>query len=91
MEKKALHVKKDKDSWKIKCLRCQEMGHHQKDCQNTPICYKCKEEGHMATECLDFHTKAGVLKMYEFALADQGFYSIKIPEEGVINRASCII
>jgi hypothetical protein len=90
-EKKALLIKKDEDHRKIKCFRCQEMGHHQKDYQNTPICYKCKEEGCMAVECLDFHTKAGELKMHGFALADLEFYSIKMPEEGEISRASCII
>jgi hypothetical protein len=33
----------------------------------------------MAVECVDFHSKAGELKMYGFALPDQGFYSIEIP------------
>jgi hypothetical protein len=54
------------------------MGHHQKDCGNTPICYKCKEEGHMAGECANLHAKSGELKMYGFAIQDQGIYSIKI-------------
>jgi hypothetical protein len=73
--------KKDEDPKSIKCFRCQEMEHHQKDCLNLPFCYKCKEEGHMAAECLDFHAKSRDLKMFGFAIADQGFYSINIPGE----------
>jgi hypothetical protein len=81
----------DEDPKKIKCFRCQEMGHHQKDCSNPPICYKCKEEGHLAAECLDFHAKSRELKMFGFAIVDQGFYSINIPGEEEYSKASCII
>jgi hypothetical protein len=45
-----VNEKPDEDPRKIKCFRCQEYGHHQKDCENLLICYKCKEEGHMAGE-----------------------------------------
>jgi hypothetical protein len=89
-DKKAVDDKGEEDMKKFKCFRCQEFGHHQKDCVNTPICYKCKEEEHMAVECVDFHSKAGELKMYGFALPDQGFYSIKIPG-GEVQKASSII
>jgi hypothetical protein len=90
-EKKGMMEKKEEDPKKIKCFRCQELGHHQKDCTNIPICYKCKEEGHMTTECSDFHSKSGELKVFEFAIPEQGFYSIKNPREGDSQRASCII
>jgi hypothetical protein len=59
-----VNEKPDEDRRKIKCFWCQEYGHHQKDCENSPICYKCKEEGHMAAECNDFHSKGGDLKMF---------------------------
>lgn len=72
----------DEEPKKIKCFRCQEFVHHQKYCENAPICYKCKEEGHMAAECANFHSKVGELKMYGFAVQGQGFYSIKIHGEG---------
>jgi hypothetical protein len=84
-------MEKKEDPKKIKCFRCQELGHHQKDYTNIPICYKCKEEGHMATEYSDFHSKSGELKVFGFAIPEQGFYSIKIPGEGDSKRASCII
>jgi hypothetical protein len=90
-EKKVILKEKEEDLKKIKCFRCQELGHHQKDCANIPICYKCKEEGHMAAECRDFHSKSGELKMFVFAIPEQGFYSIKILGEGVNQKASCII
>jgi hypothetical protein len=45
----------------------------------------------MAAECSDFHSKSGELKMFGFAIPEQGFYSIKIPGEGDNQRASCII
>jgi hypothetical protein len=90
-EKKGMMEKKEEDPRKIKCFQCQELGHHQKDCTNIPICYKCKEEGHMVAECSDFHSKSGELKMFGFAIPEQGFYSFKIPGEGDNQRASCII
>jgi hypothetical protein len=83
--------KKEEDPKKIKCFRCQGMGHHQSDCVNLPVCYKCKEEGHMAAECVDFHDKTRDLKMYGFTIADQGFYCINIPGEGVCSKAVSII
>lgn len=58
----------------VKCFRCQEVGHHQKNCTNDPICYKCKKAGHMAAEC-----GQGKLKMMGFAIPEQGFYCINIP------------
>jgi hypothetical protein len=75
----------------LKCFRCQGSGHHQKDCTNAPIYYKCKEEGHMAAECADLHAKASDLKIFGSAIPDQGFYSIKIPDEGSAQKASCIV
>jgi hypothetical protein len=56
-EKKVMLEEKEEDQKRIKCFRCQELGHHQKDCANVPICYKCKEEGHMAAECRDFQNQ----------------------------------
>jgi hypothetical protein len=67
-DKKVTNEKREDDYRKIKCFRCQEVGHHQKDYMNSPICYKCKEEGHMATECVNFHAKTGDLRMYGFAI-----------------------
>jgi hypothetical protein len=90
-EKKDGNEKPDEDPRKIKCFRCQEYGHHQKDCENSSICYKCKEEGHMAAECNDFHSKGGDLKKFGFAIPEQGFYNIKIPGEGASAKASSII
>jgi hypothetical protein len=71
----------------MKCFRCQESGHHQKDCTNIPICYKCKGEGHMAAKCANVRE----MKMYEFAIPDQGFYNIKVPVEGDTHKAASII
>jgi hypothetical protein len=82
--------KKEDDPRKLKCFRCQETGHHQRDCSNAPICYKCKEEGHMAVECASLLEKISELKMFGFAIPEQGFYSIKILEEGSIQKATCI-
>jgi hypothetical protein len=90
-EKRAVPKKRDDDGRKIKCFHCQESGHHQKDCENNPIYYKCKEERHMAAECVEFHAKSGELKMYGFAIPDQGFYCIKIAEEDGPFWAACII
>jgi hypothetical protein len=67
-DKKVVGDKGEEDTKKRKCFRCQEVGHHQKDCVNTHIYYKCKEESHMAAKCADFHSKAGELKMYGFAI-----------------------
>jgi hypothetical protein len=90
-EKRVVSEKREDEGRKIKCFLCQESRHHQKDCENKPICYKCKEEGHMVAECAEFHAKSGELKMYGFAIPDQGFYCIKIPEEEGHFWASCII
>jgi hypothetical protein len=96
--REGLNLTKDKmavgnidEAKKLKYFRCQEVGHHQKDCINTPIFYKCKKEGHMAAECVGFHSKAGELKMFGFAILDQGFYNIMIPGAGEVVKASCII
>jgi hypothetical protein len=89
-DKKVLD-RRDEDPRKLKCFRCQGSVHYQKDCTNAPICYKCKEEGHMVAECADFHAKASDLKMFGFVIPDQGFYSIKIPDAGSTQRASCIV
>jgi hypothetical protein len=90
-ERKGLNQKKEDDPKKIKCFRCQEMGHHQKECVNQPICYKCKEEGHMAAECVEFHAKSKDLEMFGFALPEQGFYSITIAGEDECQKVACII
>jgi hypothetical protein len=45
----------------------------------------------MAAECLDFHDKSRELKMFGFAIADQGFYSISILRGEEHSKASCII
>jgi hypothetical protein len=90
-EKRVVTDRKDEEAKKIKCFRCQESGHHQKDCLNKPICYKCKEEGHMAIECNEFHSKAEELKMFGFALSGQGYYNTTIPGEGGTSKAASII
>jgi hypothetical protein len=90
-DKKGVLDKPNDDQRKMKCFRCQELGHHQKDCVNLPICYKCKEEGHMAAECNEFHSKGGELQMFGFALQDEGFYSIQVPGESSSMKASSII
>jgi hypothetical protein len=90
-EKKVVLDRKEEDPKKMKSFRCQETGHHQKDCTNIPICYKCKEEGHMAAECSDFHEKAGELKMFGFAIPEHGYYSIKISRGGESQQATTII
>jgi hypothetical protein len=86
-EKKTKLDRPDEDTKKFKCFRCQGLGHHQMDYTNIPICYKCKGEGHMAAECTESHD----LKMYGFAIADQGFYSIQVPGEGGTPKAASII
>jgi hypothetical protein len=78
-EKRVVQEKREEDPKKTRCFHCQEMGHHQRECSNNPICYKCKEEGHMAAECVDFHARESDLKMFGFAIPNQGFYNIKIP------------
>jgi hypothetical protein len=45
----------------------------------------------MAAECAQFHSKASELKMFGFAIPDQGFYSITIPGEVGSQKASAII
>jgi hypothetical protein len=45
----------------------------------------------MAVECAQFHSKASELKMFGFAIPDQGFYNINIPGEGGFQKASAII
>jgi hypothetical protein len=79
--KRLVNDRKEEDNKKIKCFKCQESGHHQKDCTNNLICYKCKEEGHMAIKCSVVHAKSGELKMYGFAILEPGFYSMKIAGE----------
>jgi hypothetical protein len=81
----------DEEQRKMKCFRCQDYRHHQRDCTNLPIYYKCKEEGHMAAECAGVHAKAGELKMFGFAIQDQGFYSIQIPGADEVPKTACII
>jgi hypothetical protein len=88
-ERKGVGDRKEEETKKLKCFRCQEYGHHQKDCSNPPIWYKCKE-GHLAAECANLHAKSGELKMFEFAVPDQGFYNIMIPRGDVV-KASCLI
>jgi hypothetical protein len=90
-EKKGVNEKPEEEARKMKCFRCQEMGHHQRGCINTLICYKCKEEGHMAAECADVHSKAGELKMYDFVIPKQGYYSIKIPGGYEPQKVACIV
>jgi hypothetical protein len=86
-----VHEKKDDERRKLKCFRCQEIGHHQKDCSNELICFKCKEPGHMATECLEIHSRSSELRMFGFAVPDQGFYSIIVSGEHDQQKAACII
>jgi hypothetical protein len=45
----------------------------------------------MAVECVEFHFKAGDLKMFGFAIPNQGFYCIKVPEATKTQKATCII
>jgi hypothetical protein len=45
----------------------------------------------MAAECAEFHSKAGDLKMFGFAILDQSFYCIKIPGTTDTQKAACII
>jgi hypothetical protein len=40
----------------------------------------------MAVKCDDFHSKDEELKMYGFAIPNQGFYSIRIPGGGALAR-----
>jgi hypothetical protein len=56
-DRKGIPDRKDDEGRKIKCFRCQELGHHQKDCVNLPICYKCKEEGIWRLSVLNFMQK----------------------------------
>jgi hypothetical protein len=43
-EQRSIGDRKEVDGRKVQCFRYEEVGHHQKDCSNAPICYKCKEE-----------------------------------------------
>jgi hypothetical protein len=52
---------------------------------------KREDEGHMAAECASIHEKDSELKMFGFAIPEQGFYSIKILEEGSIQKDVCIV
>jgi hypothetical protein len=45
----------------------------------------------MVAECLEVHSKGGEMKMFGFAIPDQGFDSINIPREQDSQRAACII
>jgi hypothetical protein len=45
----------------------------------------------MAAECADFHAKAGDLKMFGFAILEQGFYNIQIAGAEEMQMAACII
>jgi hypothetical protein len=75
----------------MKCIRCQEYGHHQRNCVNLPISYKCKEEEHMAVECAEVHAKVGELMMFGFAILEKGFYNIQIPGADEVPKTTCII
>jgi hypothetical protein len=90
-EKSVVVDKKEEEPRKMKCFRCREYGHHQRDCVNLPIRYKCKEEGHMVVECTEVHVKAGELKIYGFAILEQGFYIIQIHGTDEARKTSCII
>jgi hypothetical protein len=81
-EKKVVGDKQEDEARKLNCFRCQEVGHHQKNYTNAPD--KCKEEGYMAAECVGFHSKAGELKMFDFAVPAQGYYIILIPRVGEV-------
>jgi hypothetical protein len=90
-EKSVVVDKKEEEPRKMKCFRCREYGHHQRDCVNLPIRYKCKEEGHMVVECTEIHVKAGELKIYGFAILEQGFYIIQTHGTDEARKTSCII
>jgi hypothetical protein len=45
----------------------------------------------MAAECAEFHAKTGELKMFGFAIPDQGFYIINIPGDEQTQRVVGII
>ena len=72
-----------------RCFRCTEMGHHQLDCTNDPICYKCKQPRHMAVECSTLLSRK--LKMYGFGVPGLGFYSIDIPDAEKVNKFGGLI
>jgi hypothetical protein len=86
-----IQEKREEDPKKIKCFCCKEMGHHQRECSKNPIYYKCKKEGHMVVECVDFHARESDLKMFGFAIPNQGFYKIKILGAEDSQRAAYII
>lgn len=36
---------------KIKCLKCNQIGHRKNNCKNEISCFTCKEPGHLSREC----------------------------------------
>lgn len=61
------------------CFRCLQSGHHQARCTNPPVCYKCKKTGHMTIGCPEDLKKKSGLKLFDFGIFGQDFYSLQVP------------
>ena len=71
---------KSNSSVDVKCFHCLQMGHHQADFLNEPVC-KYKQDGHMAVDCKSSESKK--LEMFGFGIPGQGFYTLNFPEAKV--------
>lgn len=61
------------------CFWCLQSGHHQARCTNPPVCYKCKKTGHMTIGCPEDLKKKSGLKLFDFGIFGQDFYSLQVP------------